>query len=61
MDDQEISIYFGGELANLYELGWISTDMSQLIEFSELVEVGNRERAENILAKKLARLTGMCL
>ena len=52
MDDQEISIYFGGELANLYELGWISTDMSQLIAFSELVETGNIERAEKYFGEK---------
>jgi len=52
MDDQEIRLYFGGELANLYELGWISTDLSQLIEFAELVESGKRERAEKFFGEK---------
>lgn len=52
MDEQEIRLYFGGELANLYELGWISTDLSQLMEFAELVESGNRQRAEKYFGEK---------
>ncbi len=52
MDNFKIRIYFGSELANLYELGWISTDLSQLIEFSELVESGEQERAEKFFGEK---------
>jgi len=48
----QIRIYFGSELANLYELGWISADLSQLIEFSELVENGEEERAEKFFGEK---------
>ena len=47
-----IKLYFGKELANLYELGWISTDLSRLIEFSELIESGRIERAEKFYGEK---------
>lgn len=46
MYDQEIKLYFGGDLANLYELGWISIDLSQILEFAELVEGDEYDRAE---------------
>ncbi|HOY88060.1 MAG: hypothetical protein V9G21_07820 [Methylotenera sp.] len=46
MGEQDIRIYFGNNLTNLYELGWISTDLNQLIEFSKLVESGELEQAE---------------
>ncbi len=52
MDNHKIRIYFGSELANLYELGWISTDLSQLIAFSELVESGEQDRAEKFFGEK---------
>ena len=52
MDNFKIRIYFGSELANLYELGWISTDLSQLIEFSELVKTGQQDRAEKFFGEK---------
>lgn len=51
MDNHKIRIYFGSELANLYELGWISTDLSQLIAFSELVESGEQDRAEKFFGE----------
>lgn len=34
---QELRIYYGGELANLYDVGYLSTDIYQLIAFSELL------------------------
>lgn len=52
MEDNEVKIYFGGDLANLYELGWLSSDLSQLVDFSELVESGERERAEKYFGKE---------
>jgi len=52
MKNFKIRIYFGSELANLYELGWISADLSQLIEFSELVESGEQARAEKFFGEK---------
>jgi len=36
--DDEIKIYFGGELSNLFELGYISTDLHQVIAFCSLLE-----------------------
>ncbi len=41
---EELRIYFGGSLANLYDVGYLSTDIYQLIAFSELVV--NREDLE---------------
>ena len=35
---QELRIYFGGEIANLYDVGYLSTDIYQLIAFSELID-----------------------
>jgi len=52
MNNFQIKIYFGSELANLYELGWISADLSQLIEFSELVQNKKQERAEKFFGEK---------
>lgn len=52
MEDNEVRIYFGGDLANLYELGWISADLSQLVDFSELIEQGDRGRAEKFFGEK---------
>ena len=50
--DEQVKIYFGGKLANLYELGWIAADLSQVIDFSELIEVGSKERAEKFFGEK---------
>jgi hypothetical protein len=35
---QELRIYFGGDIANLYDVGYLSTDIYQLIAFSELID-----------------------
>ena len=52
MTDHKIKIYFGNELANLHELGWISTNLSQLLEFSELLESGKADQAEKLFGNK---------
>ena len=52
MEEYEIRLYFGCELANLYELGWISSDLSQLMEFSKLLEDGNSRRANKYFGKQ---------
>lgn len=35
---QELRIYFGDDVANLYDVGYLSTDIYQLIAFAELVD-----------------------
>ncbi|NRA59683.1 MAG: hypothetical protein HRU25_01985 [Psychrobium sp.] len=52
MEEHEVKIYFGGDLTNLYELGWISSDLSALIDFTELVESGDQERTEKYFGEK---------
>jgi hypothetical protein len=52
MAQHKIRILLGGELANLYELGWISADLSQLVEFSQLLEGEKSERAERFFGEK---------
>tara|TARA_Y100001956_G_scaffold23163_1_gene22839 strand:+ start:571 stop:1140 length:570 start_codon:yes stop_codon:yes gene_type:complete len=52
MDEKEVRIYFGGDLTNLYEIGWLSSDLSQLVEFSELLEDGKLERTEKFFGEK---------
>ncbi|MCK7632645.1 MULTISPECIES: hypothetical protein [unclassified Shewanella] len=52
MEDNEVKIYFGGDLTNLYEIGWLSSDLSQLVDFAELVESGEKERTEKFFGEK---------
>lgn len=39
----EIKIYFGDDLANLFDVGYISTDIHQIISFTSLLEENNIE------------------
>jgi len=48
----EIKIYFGGELSNLFELGYISTDLHQVIAFCSLLEADDIEQAEKYFGDK---------
>ena len=50
--DHKIKIHFGGELANLYEVGYLSIDLYQLITFSDLIEQGEIEKAKEYFGKK---------
>ncbi|GGO86674.1 hypothetical protein GCM10011348_38040 [Marinobacterium nitratireducens] len=43
--DQQISLSMGGDLANLHGLGWIATDLNQLIVLSDLLESGQEDVA----------------
>lgn len=52
MEDNEVKIYFGGDLTNLYEIGWLSSDLSQLVDFAELAESGDSERTERFFGEK---------
>ena len=52
MIENKVKIYFGGDLTNLYEIGWLSSDLSQLIDFAELVEEGKEERPEIVDVRK---------
>ena len=52
MEENEVKIYYGGDLTNLYELGWLSSDLSQLIDFTELVESGDKTRTEKYFGEK---------
>lgn len=49
---EEIKIYFGGDLTNLYDIGWLSSDLSQLVDFADLLESGERERTEKFFGEK---------
>ena len=50
--NDDIKIYFGEELSNLFELGYISTDIHQLIAFSELIEENNLNQIEKYFGEK---------
>ncbi|MCR9537260.1 hypothetical protein [Vibrio alginolyticus] len=52
MEENEVRIYFGGDLTNLYEIGWLSSDLSQVIDFSELLELEDFERTEKFFGEK---------
>jgi hypothetical protein len=52
MEEHEVKIYFGGDLTNLYELGWLSSDLSTLVDFTELIESGDQERTEKYFGEK---------
>ncbi|MCJ0806821.1 hypothetical protein [Vibrio vulnificus] len=51
MEQNEVKIYFGGGLANLYEVGWLSSDLSQIVDFAELMESGDLERTERFFGE----------
>ena len=42
-EPNDITIYFGDNLANLFDVGYISTDINQLISFTTLLEEDNIE------------------
>jgi len=42
----KLRIYFGTELANLYDVGYLTTDLYQLFTFSEMLERPDRELTE---------------
>lgn len=52
MEEKEVKIYFGGDLTNLYELGWLSSDLSQIVDFAELLESEDLERTEKFFGEK---------
>lgn len=52
--NDDIKIYFGGELSNLFELGYISTDIHQLIAFSELIEKEDSTQIQKYFGEKPA-------
>lgn len=52
MEENEVRIYFGGDLTNLYEIGWLSSDLSQVIDFTELLESEDFERTEKFFGEK---------
>ncbi|TYB32385.1 MAG: hypothetical protein FXF49_11800 [Flexistipes sinusarabici] len=50
--EEKITIYLGGDLAHLYELGYISTDLHQIAAFGEMVEEGRTRDVERFFLKK---------
>jgi hypothetical protein len=48
----ELRIYFGGKLANLYDVGYLSVDLYQLIAFGELIEQGDDAAIESWFGEK---------
>ena len=41
-----LRVYFGAEISNLYDLGYLSIDLYQLIVFSELMQEGDHEQID---------------
>lgn len=52
MSKQDIKIYFGTEMANLYDLGYITTDLYQIFAFSDLLEQNETEKVEKYFGEK---------
>lgn len=48
----KLRIYFGTELANLYDVGYLTSDLYQLFTFSELLEQPDRELTERWFGEK---------
>lgn len=52
MSKQSIEIYFGSEIANLYDLGYITTDLYQIFAFSDLLEKKDSAKVEKYFGDK---------
>ena len=50
----EVEVYFGNELARLYEIGYITTDLYQLAALSDLIESDRGEKIDQFFGPKPA-------
>jgi len=50
--EYKLDIYFGSEIANLYELGYLTIDLQQLQSYSRLISEKNIEQAEKYFGEK---------
>ncbi|WP_417213945.1 hypothetical protein [Alcanivorax sp.] len=52
MEEQNLEVYFGTRIANLYDVGYLATDIQQLIAFSEMVNEADAESIEKYFGEK---------
>ena len=56
MEDQELKIYFGSKIANLYDVGYLSTDIQQLIAFSDLISESDVDSLDKYFGEQIKGL-----
>ncbi len=56
MDDQKLEVYFGTGIANLYDVGYLATDIQQLITFSEMINDSDKENIDKYFGDKVKGL-----
>lgn len=56
MDDKEIKIRFGAKLTNLYDIGYLTTDIQQIVAFSGLLERGDLSSVEKYFGERVKGL-----
>lgn len=56
MDNQQLKIYFGSGIANLYDVGYLATDIQQIIAFAEMINESDIESADKYFGEKVKGL-----
>ena len=56
MNNNKLKIYFGSELSNLYDVGYLSTDIQQIIAFSEMINNSDLENVEKYFGEPVKGL-----
>ena len=56
MENQQLKIYFGAGIANLYDVGYLATDIQQLITFSEMINESDIESIEKYFGERVKGL-----
>jgi hypothetical protein len=56
MEDQNLEVYFGAGIANLYDVGYLATDIQQLIVFSEMINESDIENIEKYFGENVRGL-----
>ncbi len=56
MENQQLKVYFGSGIANLYDVGYLATDIQQIITFAEMINESDFESAEKYFGEKVKGL-----
>lgn len=56
MENQELEIYFGSEIANLYDVGYLATDIQQIITFAEMISEVDIDGVDKYFGEKVKGL-----
>jgi len=56
MNSQELRIKFGSGISNLYDIGYLTTDIQQLVAFADLLEQGDISAVEKYFGERIRGL-----